>query len=87
MLTYGFENSFIQNKLAFKSILLFDLSIIDNPHWLKQKQRAKERKVIVTEFNFFGDKETYFMGNLIYGKVIPEELKKEYKLGKYRWKD
>lgn len=27
------------------------------------------------------------MDNLIYGKVIPEELKKEYKLGKYRWKD
>ena len=87
MLTYGFENSFIQNKLAFKSILLFDLSIIDNPHWLKQKQRAKESEVIVTEFNFSGDKKTYFMGNLIYGKVIPEELKKEYKLGKYRWKD
>jgi len=27
------------------------------------------------------------MDNLIYGKVIPEELKKEYKLGKYRLKD
>jgi hypothetical protein len=27
------------------------------------------------------------MDNLIYGKVIPEELKKEYKLRKYRWKD
>lgn len=87
MLTYGFENGFIQNKRAFKSKLLFNLSTIDNPHWLKQKGRGKESEVIVTEFNSFGDKETYFMGNLIYGKVIPEELKKEYKLGKYRWKD
>lgn len=52
-----------------------------------QKERAKESEVIVTEFNSSGEKETYFMDNLIYGKVIPEELKKEYKLGKYRWKD
>ena len=27
MLTYGFESGFIQNKLAIKSILLFNLSI------------------------------------------------------------
>lgn len=87
MLTYGFENGFIQNKLAFKSKLLFNLSTIDNPHLLKQKGITKESEVIVSEFNSFGDKETYFMDNLIYGKVIPEELKKEYKLGKYRWKD
>lgn len=52
-----------------------------------QKERAKESKVIAAEFNPFGDKETYFMDNLIYGKGFPEELKKEYKLGKYRWKD
>lgn len=52
-----------------------------------QKERAKESEVIVTKFNSSGDKETYFMDNLIYGKVIPEELKKKYKLGKYRWKD
>lgn len=52
-----------------------------------QKERAKESEVIVTEFNSSGNKETYFMDNLIYGKVIPEELKKEYRLGKYRWKD
>lgn len=77
MLTYGFEKGFIQNKLAFKGILLFNLSIIYNPHWLKQKKRAKEKEVIVTEFNSSGDKETYFMDNLIYGKVIPKELKKE----------
>lgn len=88
MLTYGFESDFIiQNKLAFKSILLFNLSIIDNPHWLKQKERAKRSEVIVTEFNSSGDKETYFMDNLIYGKVILEKFKKEYKLGNYRWKD
>lgn len=52
-----------------------------------QKERGKESEVIVAEFNSSGDKETYFMENLIYGKVIPEELKKEYRLGKYRWKD
>ena len=38
MLTYGFENGFIQNKRAFKSKLLFNLSTIDNPHLLKQKE-------------------------------------------------
>lgn len=45
MLTYGFESDFIiQNKLAFKSILLFNLSIIDNPHLYKFKPKEKKMK-------------------------------------------
>ncbi len=44
MFTYGFESGFIQNKLAFKSILLFNLSIIDNPHLYKFKPKEKKVK-------------------------------------------
>lgn len=44
MLTYGFESGFIQNKLAFKNILIFNLSIIDNPHLYKFKPKEKKVK-------------------------------------------
>lgn len=49
------------------------------------KENLEDASKLIYQITYGGDRVDFNMGDPSFGMLIPDELKKKYKVGKYRW--